>query len=339
VDPIQKILDDHPITARQPHAAQAAPADEHLLDAYSRAITGVVRQVGPAVVNIEVSHRQGAREARGNGSGFVFTPDGFLLTNSHVVHVASEIRVTLADGRTQPARLIGDDPETDLAVIRIDAPGLTWAELGDSSELQVGQLVVAIGNPYGFQATVTAGVVSALGRSIRSIRGRLIDSIIQTDAALNPGNSGGPLADARGQVIGVNTAIIPTAQGICFAIPANTARFVAARLIRDGHIRRSYIGIAGQNVPLHRRIVRHFNLPLETAVMVLGVEPNSPAARSGLGEGDIVLALAGTGIADIDALQRILTDEQVDRETTMTILRGTERKELNITPVASATTA
>jgi S1-C subfamily serine protease len=225
-----------------------------------------------------------------------------------------------------------------LAVIRIDAPGLTWAELGDSSELQVGQLVVAIGNPYGFQATVTAGVVSALGRSIRSMRGRLIDSIIQTDAALNPGNSGGPLADSRGQVIGVNTAIIPTAQGICFAIPANTARFVASRLIRDGHIRRSYIGIAGQNVPLHRRIVRHFDLPLETAVMVLGVEPSSPAARSGLAEGDIVLALAGTSIADIDALQRILTDEHVDRETTMTILRGTERKELHITPAASDTT-
>src|SRR5919106_3641088 len=252
-----------------------APSDESLLDAYSAAVTAVAEKVSASVVNVEVKHypdRQPSpsgepMELRGSGSGFVFTPDGFILTNSHVVHRASRLGVTLSDGRSFEGHLIGEDPDTDLAVVRINADGLTPAVLGDSKSIRVGQLVVAIGNPYGFQCTVTAGVVSALGRSLRSGSGRLIDDLIQTDAALNPGNSGGPLVTSRSEVIGVNTAIIRAAQGICFAIAIDTAKFVAGRLIRDGIVRRSYIGVGGQNVPLHRRLVRFHQLPVERGLL------------------------------------------------------------------------
>src|SRR3979411_3050040 len=266
-------------------APEGVTADDSLLDAYSRAVTGAVERVSPSVVNIEV-HQSGGRnrsgeprERRGGGSGFIFTPDGLILTNSHVVHDATRIEVTLADGRRAPAHTIGDDPATDLAVIRIDASGLQAVPLGDSQQLRPGQMAIAIGNPYGFQSTVTAGVISALGRSLRSYSGRLIEDVIQTDAALNPGNSGGPLVDSRGQVIGVNTATILPAQGICFAIGINTAKFVASRLLRDGRIRRSYIGVSAQTVPIHRRVVRFYSLARETGVVVVGIETKARRGR------------------------------------------------------------
>src|SRR5882724_8494952 len=295
-------------------------AEADLLDAYSQAVMSAAEQVSPAVVNIDVSHRlpdqpataaRSPREVRGNGSGFVFTPDGFILTNSHVVHQATKIEVTISDGHSYLATPVGDDPETDLAVIRIDAPRLVPARLGDSHTLQVGRLVIAIGNPYGFQCTVTAGVVSALGRSLRSGSGRLIDDLIQTDAALNPGNSGGPLVTSRGEVVGVNTAVILPAQGLCFAIAVNTAKFVASRLMRDGKIRRSYIGVAGQNVTLPRRLVRFHNLPRESGVLVVSLDRGSPAQRAGVHEGDVIIGYGTQPIAGIDDLHRLLTAEQV----------------------------
>jgi S1-C subfamily serine protease len=319
--------------------------DAELLDAYSRAVTKVVHDVSPSVVNIEVIQQQKhptngqTRQARGGGSGFVITPDGFIVTNSHVVHHATEISVQFADGTRHAARIIGDDPDTDLAVIHTDAPSLVPVTFGDSSSLRAGQLVIAIGNPYGFQATVTAGVVSATGRSFRSVGGRMIDDMIQTDAALNPGNSGGPLVNSRAEVIGVNTAVILPAQGLCFAVPSNTAQFVVPRLIRDGRITRSYIGVAGQNVPLHRRVVRYYDLSVESGVLVTGMEPGSPAARAGLEEGDVILSFAGKPIADIDTLHRLLTEEAIGHETQMTVLRRNHDKhELRITPGAAIRT-
>jgi len=319
-----------------------APADTPLLDAYSRAVTTAVDRVSPSVVNVEVHQavlnknartRNGEpRERRGGGSGFVFTPDGLILTNSHVVHNATHIEVTLADGRRTPAHTIGDDPATDLAVIRIDASNLQAVQLGDSQQLHPGQMAIAIGNPYGFQSTVTAGVISALGRSLRSYSGRLIEDVIQTDAALNPGNSGGPLVDSLGQVIGVNTATILPAQGICFAIGINTAKFVASRLLRDGKIRRSYIGVSAQTVPIHRRVVRFYNLPKETGVVVVGIEPNSPAGRADLREGDVIVALDEKPVAGVDDLHRLLTDVVVGARSTVSVIRYTERLTLTIFP-------
>jgi S1-C subfamily serine protease len=312
--------------------------DSTLLDAYSRAVVAAAEKVSPSVAKIEVTQTAGRarngepRERQGGGSGFVFTPDGLVLTNSHVVHGATRIALSLPDGRRFPAHLIGDDPATDLAVIRIDAPNLTIAPLGDSQKLRVGQLAIAIGNPYGFQYTVTAGVVSALGRSLRSYSGRLIEDVIQTDASLNPGNSGGPLVSSDGQVIGVNTATIMGAQGLCFAIGINTAKFVATRLLQQGRIRRAYIGVEAQNAPLHRRIVRFYDLPKETGVIVLAATDGSPARKAGLREGDVIIAFGGQPIAGVDDLHRLLTDAQVDVKTSVTILRRTERIELAMVP-------
>jgi S1-C subfamily serine protease len=327
-------------------AAHDGADDRSLLDAYSNAVTGAVERVSPSVVNIEVHQavpgtgraRAGEpRERRGGGSGFIFTPDGLILTNSHVVHDAKRIEVTLSDGRRMPASAIGDDPASDLAVIRLDEPrveepGLTAAALGDSQQLRVGQVVIAIGTPYGFQSTVTAGVVSALGRSLRSYSGRLIDDVIQTDAALNPGNSGGPLVDSAGRVVGVNTATILPAQGICFAIGINTAKFVASRLLRDGRIRRSFIGVSAQTTPVHRRVVRFYDLPKETGVVVISVEENSPAKRAGLREGDVIVALEGQPLAGVDDLHRVLTDMRVGVSCSLTVIRWTEKLELKVVP-------
>jgi S1-C subfamily serine protease len=313
-------------------APATSPEDSVLLDAYSQAVIHASEEVGPSVVNIEVS-RKGKRA--GSGSGFIITPDGFVLTNSHVVHGADRVEVVLADGRRPDAHLVGDDPDTDLAVIRIYAPRLRPVRLGQSKNVRVGQVAIAIGSPYGFQCTVTAGVVSALGRSFRANTGRLIDDIIQTDAALNPGNSGGPLVDSRGQVIGVNTAVILPAQGICFAIGIDTANFVAGWLIKEGKIRRSQIGVGGQNVPLHRRLVRYYQLPSTSGVLVISVVPESPASRAGLREGDLMIQYNGQPIPSIDALHKLLTIDQIGTRSEMTILRGTDKLTLAITPEES----
>jgi S1-C subfamily serine protease len=320
----------------------AAAHDAPLLDAYSHAVVGAAEKISPSVVKIDVTQssktRSGeSRERQGGGSGFVFTPDGLIFTNSHVVHDASKIQVSLADGGRFRAHIMGEDPATDLAVIRIaipdnDAPRLVAAPLGDSKHLRVGQLAIAIGNPYGFQYTVTAGVVSALGRSLRSYAGRLIDDVIQTDASLNPGNSGGPLVSSDGQVIGVNTATIMGAQGLCFAIGINTAKFVAARLLRDGKIRRSYIGVQAQTVPLHRRLIRFYDLPKESGVVVISVEEGSPARSIGLREGDLIISLDGAPISGVDDLHRLLTDARVGVSSALTVLRHTEKLEMHIVP-------
>ena len=313
------------------------PNDYSLLDEYSRTIVSAVERVAPAVANIEIQqrHKNRSHDIAGSGSGFIITPDGFILTNSHVVHGATRIVVNLSDGRDCPAQLIGDDPETDLAVIRVDAPQLVHVRLADSEGLRVGQVAIAIGNPLGFQASVTAGVISALGRSMYSQSGRLIDNIIQTDAALNPGNSGGPLVNSAGEVIGVNTAMIRPAQGICFAIASNTAKLVAGWLIRDGRIRRSYIGVAGQNVPLHRRVIRFYNLPLETGVLVVSVEKDSPARSAGLREGDIIVGFDDRPIGTIHDLHKILVGEQIGIPAKLLVIRHTEKLELSILPAES----
>jgi S1-C subfamily serine protease len=318
-------------------------SEQGLLDAYSRAVIEAAERVSPSVVYIQVTGRpngrrgrgRGPQEVTGTGSGFIFTPDGFILTNSHVVHGASKIDVTLMDGRQFQAQLIGDDPDTDLAVIRVSAPNLVPAQLGDSQSIRVGQLVIAIGNPFGFQYTVTAGVVSALGRSLRAQSGRLMDGVIQTDAALNPGNSGGPLVDSRGEVIGVNTATILPAQGICFATSIDTAKFGAGRLIRAGKISRSYIGMAGQNVPVPRRIVRFYQLPVETAVLVVSFETNggeSAAKEAGLLAGDLVVEFDDMPIRGIDDLHRLLTDERIGKRVPVTVIRGVQKLTIELVP-------
>ena len=316
--------------------------DQALLDAYSAAVIHAVEQVGPAVVRVEGT--------RGGGSGVVYTPDGFILTNSHVVGnpdtaarrrnpaeagLHDHIMVTLPDGRSLAADIIGSDPDTDLAVLRIDGSRLPWARLGDSKAVRVGQVAIAIGNPYGFDHSVTSGVVSALGRSLRSRSGRLMDDIIQTDASLNPGNSGGPLVTAAGDVIGINTAMILPAQGICFAIASNTVRFVASRLMRDGRIRRSHIGIAGQQTAVPRALARANQMAVTSGVLVASIEDNSPAAHAGLTTGDVVLRFADSAVSGIDDLHRLLTEERIGTPSPMIVLRRGERRQLTIVPTES----
>src|SRR5256886_2166864 len=315
---------------RQPPVSSAPARDDiALLDEYSRTIVGAVDRVAPSVVNIE-SRSNGSRG--GSGSGFIIAPDGFILTNSHVVHGAREIVVNLSDGRESRAQLVGDDPDTDLAVIRIDAAQLSHVRLADSETLRVGQIAIAIGNPLGFQASVTAGVISALGRSMHAQSGRLIDNIIQTDAALNPGNSGGPLANAAGEVIGVNTAVIRPAQGICFAIASNTAKLIAGWLIKEGRIRRGYIGVAGQTSPLHRRVARFYHLANESGAMVVSVEKGSPAEQSRVRPDDVIVAFNDEPIASVHDLHKKLVGDRIGTPCKLTILRRTEQLTIYVTP-------
>jgi S1-C subfamily serine protease len=317
-------------------SARQTARDDDLLDDYSRTVISVAERVSPAVVKIEVEGEaeanRGPEPAGGSGSGFVVTPDGFVLTNSHVVAGAKRITVLLLDGRRVPAHLVGDDPDSDLAVVRIHESQLPAVSFADSAAIRVGQIAIALGNPYGLNCTVTAGVVSALGRSLRSKNGRLIDDVVQTDAALNPGNSGGPLCDGRGQVIGVNTAMILPAQGICFAIASNSATFIMGKLIHDGRIRRAYLGVAGQNVPLHRRVVRFHQLTLESGILVVSVEDGSPAAAAGVREGDVIVAFAGRPMAGIDDLHHLLTEEQAGAALELTVIRGAEKSRLTVRP-------
>jgi S1-C subfamily serine protease len=304
-------------------------SDDLLLDAYSRAVIEAVEVAGSAVVRVELKE--------GAGSGVIFTPDGFALTNSHVVERGGPLSVTLPDGRTTSAALIGRDADTDLAVIRVTGSSLPWAQFGDSRRLRVGQVVVAIGNPYGFHHSVTSGVVSALGRSLRSRSLRLIEDVIQTDAALNPGNSGGPLVTTAGDVVGINTAILAGAQGLCFAIASNTARFVASRLIRDGMIRRSYVGVVGQQTPIPRALARANQIAVSSGVLVASVEPGSPAAVAGLKQGDVILSLGSDAVAGIDDLHRCLTEEQIGTPLELAILRRGERRRCVVVPTERKT--
>ena len=333
---------DSPVPVESGSQAAAAADGSELLDAYSLAVTGVVERVGPAVVNVHMRRRTHSRpgmaphEVEGTASGVIITPDGFIVTNSHVVEGAAEIGISLPDGTEFTAELIGKDPATDSALLRVPGSGLPAARLGDSARLKAGQLVIAIGNPLGFQSTVTAGVVSALGRSLRSRSGRLIENIIQTDAALNPGNSGGPLVDSQGMVVGINTAIIQAAQGICFAIPVNTVRWVVTQLIREGRVVRGYLGISGQTIPLPTRVIRYYNLSCSSAVQVMGVAPGSPAGAAGLQQGDVIIFLNQRPVCGVDDIHRILTRDSIGQEMPVAVLKNwTTRLDLRIVPSSS----
>jgi len=342
-----------PLSTKSFTESNARPASDHhnedrdLLDAYSATVTAVVENVSPSVVKIDVTHhslrRRGNGQRRregssdmppvtGSGSGVIFTPDGFVLTNSHVIHDAATINVILADGRGLKAELIGEDPFTDLAVVRVSGQDLPVAKLGDSQAIRIGQLVVALGNPFGFQATVTAGVVSALGRSLRVGGGRLIDNVIQTDAALNPGNSGGPLVNSRSEVVGINTAIIPWAQGICFSIPVNTAKNIAAQLMKEGKVTRAFLGIAGQVLDISRAAVRSHSLRGSRGVMIAQVERGESADQAGLLVGDVIVEMNGHRIESIDDLHRLLTSELIGQEAGVTVLRLEKKLFVTIIP-------
>jgi S1-C subfamily serine protease len=330
------MLDLGPIRVLGPNGASPAQpspspvqADDALLDAYSRAVTKVVDDIGPAVVRVEP--RISAKPA-GMGSGVIISPDGLVLTNSHVVQGAREASLALSDGRSIEARLLGSDPDSDLALLRAICDGLPFATLGDSKQLRRGQIAIAIGNPLGFESTVTAGVVSALGRTLRAQTGRLIDDVIQTDAALNPGNSGGPLVSTSGEVIGINTAVIRGAQGICFAVASNTASFVVTELIRHGRVRRASIGVAGQTVPLPRRVAHAAGLTSGSGVVVVSIEPDSPAASAGLEPGDVILSLDGEPITGVDDLVRHLNVDRIGRSTGLVLLRRGEMHLISVTP-------
>lgn len=337
---LKKIQNGGFANSYQLNSSSTAERDAGLLDAYSTAVVEAAERISPSVAFIEVSKsppgrsavRRGSGEMRGSGSGFVFTPDGFILTNSHVVHGAAHLAVTLSDGRRFDAAIVGDDPGTDLAVIRISARELVAAPLGDSANIRVGQLAIAIGNPYGFQYSVTTGVVSALGRSLRSESGRLIDNVIQTDAALNPGNSGGPLVNSRGEVIGVNTAVILPAQGLCFAVAINTAKFTAGQLIMHGRIRRAYLGVGGQNVTIPQLVVRSQQLSAATGALATSVEPRSPTERAGVREGDVILALDDSAVQSVDDLHKLLTDGRIGANSRLTVLRQSQKMDLEIIP-------
>lgn len=312
------------LDAPVPSAADETP----LLDAYSRAVTAAVERVGPAVVHVAVQGRRG-----GQGSGVVVAPDGLVLTNAHVVAGAAALTVTAPEGRPVPARLLGADPDTDLALLRAESgAGFAAAELGDSAALRVGQLAIAIGNPLGFSSTVTAGVVSALGRSLPGQGGRPVEDLVQTDAALNPGNSGGALVDSGGRVIGINTAIIAGAQGLCFAVAANTAALVLGHLVRFGRVRRAALGLTGSREAVPRRLARAHGLAQESGVLVGGVQPGGPAARAGLAAGDLLLALDGAAITGVDALLRWLSGERVGREAQALLLRRGDLRRVRVVP-------
>jgi len=323
-------------------ASPESANDSGLLDAYSDAVIGALERVAPAVTFIEVAHgpaqaKSSARARRplhSSGSGFLFTPDGYLLTNSHVVHGAERISVRLNDDSRFDADLVGDDPDSDLAVLRIGSPvALPYGEFGDSATLRVGQVAIAIGNPLGYSKTVTTGVISALGRTLRATSGRLMHDVIQTDAALNPGNSGGPLVDSKGRVIGVNTAMIPQAQSICFATGINTAKWVIGQLFSHGRVRRAYIGVSGATVPVATRIVRHFGLRSSTAVHVLELVAGSPAARAGVAVGDRMVAINGVPVDGIDGLQRLLDSDWIDRDAELELLRRSTLMKVSIRPI------
>jgi S1-C subfamily serine protease len=333
-------LEQIPAETGDPARAASPPAADHqALDAYSLAVIRAVERIGPSVVSVGVARRapedpqrRGLPELRGAGSGVIIAPDGYVLTNSHVVRSGERIEIRLQDGRTLPARLVGDDIHSDLALLQVPAAGLPAAELGDSSVLRVGQLVVAVGNPLGFEATVTAGVISALGRTLRTERGRLIENVIQTDAALNPGNSGGPLVDSRGQVIGINTALIAGSQGICFAIPANGAKWVVSALIREGRVRRAYLGILAQTVTLDRRLAVRHRIAAPTGVRVTEVQRDTAAMTAGLRPGDLILNLAESPVASLDDLQLALGRHPSGEPLSIQVLRGGERIRLEARP-------
>ncbi|HLW49136.1 MAG TPA: trypsin-like peptidase domain-containing protein [bacterium] len=334
---------EHPAAAAAERAADritaSAAADLEALDAYSRTVVGVVERVGPTVVSLVTSReaperlkRRGLPAMRGAGSGVVIAPDGFILTNSHVARGAEQIEARFADGRTLPAQVVGNDPHSDLAVLRVPDGSLTSAEFGDSGRLRVGQLVVALGNPLGFQATVTAGVISALGRTLRAENGRLIDNVIQTDAPLNPGNSGGPLVDSRGALIGINTAVIAGSQGLCFAIPVNTAAWVAAQLMREGRVRRAYLGVAAQTITLDRRVAVHHRLEALSAVRITEVHPGTAAEQAGLRPGDVIVHAGDRAIRTLDDFLLVLGGHTPGTPIEIRFIRGAEVRTVTAQP-------